>query len=282
MAITGTQSMAFNAASRRTRTTRQQEFIDRKIDALYIQTDLARLSFVNNSGANWPDIPYTTANGGSGFTNVYTNSTGNRYPVGSTLSAMGSKWRITDNNTSLTYNGNSGIVQFYGSTVTRPNQTNNSVNTINITNPGSGYFTEPTVTITGDGTDATAVAAINITTGEVTDIIVTNGGSGYTTATVTLTGGGGTNATAVAVLSTATVLSLSIYKNGSPIDSLTNASVIGDPNNVYTSNQEISVFGTIKSGDKITLVIQNESTRNLSYNLYSAILAVRPIEMVGN
>ncbi len=56
-----------------------------------------------------------------------------------------------------------------------------------VTNGGSGY-TNATVTITGDGTGATATA--NISGGAITSIDITNGGSGYTNATVTITGDG--------------------------------------------------------------------------------------------
>lgn len=69
---------------------------------------------------------------------------------------------------------------------------------INVTNPGFGYTIAPTVTITGDGTGATAVATI--INGRVQKITVTNRGTDYTTALITLSGGNGYGATAVAVL----------------------------------------------------------------------------------
>ena len=77
-----------------------------------------------------------------------------------------------------------------------------SVTNINVDNGGSGYVTEPIVSIVGGGatssTQATAVAII--TNGAVTGISVTAGGSGYTSIpTVAITGGGGFGATATAV-----------------------------------------------------------------------------------
>jgi hypothetical protein len=69
---------------------------------------------------------------------------------------------------------------------------------INVTNPGFGYTTAPTVTITGDGTGAIATATI--INGRVQKITVTNRGTDYTTALITLSGGNGYGATAVAVL----------------------------------------------------------------------------------
>ena len=77
-----------------------------------------------------------------------------------------------------------------------------SVTAVNVTNGGSGYITEPVVSITGGGatSDNQASATAQITAGAVTGINVVQGGSGYTTIpTVTLTGGGGTGATATAI-----------------------------------------------------------------------------------
>ncbi len=58
-----------------------------------------------------------------------------------------------------------------------------------LTYTGGGYIAPPVVTITGDGTGATAVANIDAN-GDLTSITVTNPGNDYTTATVTLSGGG--------------------------------------------------------------------------------------------
>ena len=80
-----------------------------------------------------------------------------------------------------------------------------SVDAINVINTGSGYangFSTTTVTITGDGTGATALA--NVSNNIVTDIIITNSGNNYTYANVTVTpvtSFGGSGANAVVVLS---------------------------------------------------------------------------------
>jgi CSLREA domain-containing protein len=84
----------------------------------------------------------------------------------------------------------------------------NAVDTVTISNPGSGYTSAPTVTIRPPppgGTPATATASIALPGGVVTGVTVTNPGSGYTTApTVTFSAApaGGVTATATATMTT--------------------------------------------------------------------------------
>ena len=77
-----------------------------------------------------------------------------------------------------------------------------SITEIQIANPGSGYTTQPTVVIEGNGTGATAQAYIS--NGRVSGVRMLTFGNGYTkTPTVSLVGGNGNNtdkATAVPVL----------------------------------------------------------------------------------
>lgn len=75
-----------------------------------------------------------------------------------------------------------------------------AVNSIIVTNPGSGYTSEPTITISGDGTSLTAYANIS-GTGAVSNVTITDPGQNYTFATITISGGGGTNAAARAIIS---------------------------------------------------------------------------------
>jgi len=72
------------------------------------------------------------------------------------------------------------------------------ISEIQVSNPGSGFLTNPTVSISGDGTGAEATA--KIVNGRIESITVTNRGSGYTRAIVSITGGSGFSASAVAVL----------------------------------------------------------------------------------
>ena len=77
-----------------------------------------------------------------------------------------------------------------------------SVTAINVTNGGSGYTTQPIVSIVGGGATSgnQAFATAQITDGSVTGVNITNGGAGYTSVpTISISGGGGTGATATAV-----------------------------------------------------------------------------------
>ena len=77
-----------------------------------------------------------------------------------------------------------------------------SVTSINVTSGGSGYTTQPIVSIVGGGATSgnQAFATAQITEGSVTGITIVNGGAGYTSVpTVSISGGGGSGATASAV-----------------------------------------------------------------------------------
>ncbi len=92
---------------------------------------------------------------------------------------------------------------------------------ITVTNPGSGYTSVPTVTITGaTGKGATAEAVIDSVSGQVTAINLTTVGSGYTApVSVTITNGGGTGATADATIYTSLTevgMVPAIYTSGFP------------------------------------------------------------------
>ena len=77
-------------------------------------------------------------------------------------------------------------------------QSYTGISSVSVTNPGTGYTTSPTVTITGDGIGATAEAVI--VNGSIQKINITNRGIDYTRAIITITGGNGYGATADAVI----------------------------------------------------------------------------------
>jgi hypothetical protein len=72
------------------------------------------------------------------------------------------------------------------------------ISEIQVTNAGTGYTSEPTVTITGDGVGAVATAVL--TNGKITNIVVSKRGINYTRALVSISGGGGYGASAIAIL----------------------------------------------------------------------------------
>ena len=74
-----------------------------------------------------------------------------------------------------------------------------TINHIEVMNHGSGYTATPSITITGDGTGATATAVMSGDT--VSYIVITNPGQGYTWAKVTITGNGSVAATGRAIIS---------------------------------------------------------------------------------
>jgi len=77
------------------------------------------------------------------------------------------------------------------------------LNKINVTNAGSGYTSDPAITISGGGgSGATAIVERDKNSSNIHRIVVTNPGSGYTSApTITISGGNGSGATATAEIS---------------------------------------------------------------------------------
>jgi hypothetical protein len=69
-----------------------------------------------------------------------------------------------------------------------------------VTAGGDGYTTAPEVTITGDGSGATATAVIEDGSNTVTEVVMVTQGTGYSVADVVISGGGGADATVRAVL----------------------------------------------------------------------------------
>jgi len=75
---------------------------------------------------------------------------------------------------------------------------NGSLFSIDVTNEGSGYKTQPLISIVGGGGSGATAQAV-VTNGRVTRILVENAGTGYTSQpTISITGGDGIGATATA------------------------------------------------------------------------------------
>jgi hypothetical protein len=103
-----------------------------------------------------------------------------------------------------------------------------SVGLIAISNPGSGYSSAPTVTISSpndaNGVQATATATIVAGSGGIRSIYVTTGGTGYAAVPNVTIGApnipGGTQATAVCSISGGAVVAVSMIENGSGYTSI--------------------------------------------------------------
>ncbi|MDB5929108.1 MAG: secreted hydrolase-like protein [Polaromonas sp.] len=83
----------------------------------------------------------------------------------------------------------------------------NKLSALELTNPGSGYTSAPTVQISGGGgVLASGIAVLDGATGKVANVVLFGAGVGYTSLpTVTLVGGGGTGATAKALFTYVTM-----------------------------------------------------------------------------
>lgn len=129
-----------------------------------------------------------------------------------------------------------------------------------ITNPGTGYTSVPTVTISGgSGHGATAVATIE--TPSVDAVNVINGGSQYSSPpTVVFSGGGGTGAAAFASIDPRSLTSLTLTSGGqyvgtNPFPTISFSGGGGSgASAIVTSMGAISGFGEFVSGIAITSV----------------------------
>lgn len=95
----------------------------------------------------------------------------------------------------VTYD-NSGVLQTVS--IEEVPKSFSGINSINIIDSGSNYSSVPTVTISGDGFGAKAIAVIEL--GRIKSIEITDPGYDYTKATVTINGGGGFGARATALI----------------------------------------------------------------------------------
>ena len=138
--------------------------------------------------------------GAYGINNIYTSADGYKWKylysidTGAQINFMDSSWMpVPIGNNSSDLNDPLLTTPGYG-----------SIDVINVTFGGTGYSatTPPTVTITGDGTGASAF--VNLSNGAITDVIMNNPGANYTTATVSVSptiGTGGSSATIIAPIS---------------------------------------------------------------------------------
>ncbi len=161
-------------------------------------------------------------------------------------------------------------------------QSFSGISSIEVLNPGINYLTNPTVTITGDGTGATATATI--VNGQVQSITITNRGINYSRAVATLSGGGGYGAT-VNVIIDAEVGSLrTIYYDSNAQKQIVNenAGEINYQSGVITINA-IRVLSVSSTDGLIRLTIESDSgIINSVRNTIITIDETDPVSIVTN
>ena len=99
------------------------------------------------------------------------------------------------------------------------------VSGIDLTSPGSGYTSLPTVSVSAPGAGGTQATA-TVTDLNIVSIAVANGGSGYTTApAVTIQGGGGAGASATATIASGKVTAVTVTTPGAGYTSVPNVRI---------------------------------------------------------
>jgi hypothetical protein len=136
-------------------------------------------------------------------------------------------------------------------------QAYSGISSISVTNSGSGYTQSPTVTITGDGTGATAEAVI--VNGKIEKINVTKRGINYTRAIVTITGGNGSGASAIAVIDARTGQLSTIYYDSNAEKQIVNENVgTIDYDNGILNISDIKILSVSSTDGYIRLDIESE------------------------
>ena len=130
-----------------------------------------------------------------------------------------------------------------------------------MTNPGTGYTTEPTVTITGDGVGA--MASATVVNGTIQSITITNRGIDYSRAIVTITGGNGYSAEATAEIDSRTGVLRTIY-----YDSLSQRQVVDSDVGTIDYDAGIITLTDIK----ITSVTESDGYIRISAESQSGII----------
>jgi len=133
-----------------------------------------------------------------------------------------------------------------------------SIQSVNLINPGTGYTVAPAIRFVGDGSGATAVATIG--NGVIGIVTITGGGSGYTTATapaVTFTGSSTVSAAATVVVSAAGTIS-HIY--------ITNAGLgYTEPPTITFGAPNQTGIGTFEKNEVVTGSISGSTARVLNW-----------------
>jgi hypothetical protein len=150
-------------------------------------------------------------------------------------------------------------------------QSYTGISQIQITAPGSGYTTNPTVTISGDGSNATAEAVV--VNGRIQTIKITNRGTDYTRAIVTITDETGYGADAVAVIDGKIGTLRTIYYDSLAQRQIinSNAGEVDYDNGIITINS--INFLSVNSDDGL-IRIDIEAERGIIQSLRNSIITI--------
>jgi autotransporter-associated beta strand protein len=174
---------------------------------------------------------------------------------GGTLKATAASTTFMEGlNSAYVYSGGAKIDDGgYAITIAQPllAATGSGVSATGVTVSGGGYIDTPVVTVSGDGTGATAVANIDAL-GNLTGITITNPGTGYSTApTFTLWGGGIGNTGAIGGTA------LLVANSSAGLTKLGTGTLTLGGTNTYTGDTTIS-SGTLQAA--ITASLPNYAT----------------------
>ena len=161
-------------------------------------------------------------------------------------------------------------------------QSYSGISSIQVTNPGTGYITAPTVTITGDGTGATAEATI--VNGRIQSIAITNRGINYTRAIVTISGGSGYGATASAVIDAQIgVLRTIYYDTSAQLQIVSNTAGTIDYQNGIVAINDIKILSVTSDDNLIRITLEaDEAILESTRNTIITIDETDPISVVVN
>ena len=149
------------------------------------------------------------------------------------------------------------------------------ISSIYVFDGGSGYTSNTTISITGDGTGATATPIIS--NGTITAIQITNGGTGYTYASIAVASTGktsGTDAILRAIIDTSAYNEDQAVVEQSTIPGAIHSVTITNGGTLYSQQTTISITGdgtgatatpTIDSNGKITKINITNIGQNYTY-----------------
>lgn len=169
------------------------------------------------------------------------------------------------------------------------------LNTVEVTNPGAGYFVGDTVTIDSNTGTGAVVIVSSVTSGDVSGISVLNGGAGFqVNNSVLVTGGGGSNASANVLtvdisgnthpnsynIMYTTILSLANVKLNTA-NFAVNSSLVTSNSNANTSIANTALFFTYANTGPITSVLLLNAGENYSSTPNTSVIANTRISSLG-